>query len=491
MTAEPAHTPSSGHGRVVRAFVAITASLSLLVAAGGAFAAMEYRAVDTCTPQTCLRPPPTDAPKGTYGPCVQDVCNYLLLGSDSRAGLTPAQIARFGDNASIGGSNRADTIMLVHTDPKLKKAIILSFPRDLWVNVPHHGMDKINAAFEGGISGGGADIMARTIHTLTGLTINHTLYVDLAGFEGVVNTLGGVKMCISAENVNTPGYVDTPNPDGTTSPVYNAEVGYIFDPYTGLNVKPGCQTLDGLQALAYVRARHLRCDAAAPDFYRISRQQQFLRNVINRLLQPSELTKLPTEIGPILRNFTRDPDLKIADLAYLVGQLRGINTGAAEFRSVPGHAGVEGGLDVVLMDPAAEQIFKAIRDGKPIGNVGTTSQYTPPSSATIVAPVIDRSSGGKAQDVEQILADSGFDVSKGVVDAGSYGSSAAGNVIAYAPGHDLEAKVVQQYFPGLQVKEVKGLADHVAVFITASYRPAQIGTGGGTTTPPDCVGPTG
>jgi len=492
MTTEPAHVPALRHGRVVRVLVAVSASLALLIAAVSGYAAVELVSVNKCQASTCIAlPSPGDQDPKVYGPCVNDVCNYLLLGSDSRAGLTPEQQARFGTNADIGGSNRADTIMLVHTDPKLKKGIILSFPRDLLVSIPGMGRGKINGAFEGGVDGGGPARMIQVIHSLTGLTINHVLYVDLAGFEGVVNTLGGVQMCIDGENVNTPGYVDAPNPDGSTTPVYNSEVGYIFDPYTGLNVKPGCQTLGGAQALAYVRARHLRCDAAAPDFYRITRQQQFLRAVINRLLQPAELTKLPTEIGPILGNFKRDPQLKIADLAYLVGQLRGISTGAAEFRSVPGHAGTYQGLDVVLMDPAAEQIFKAIREGRPIGGVGVTSVYTPPSPATIVAPVIDRSSGGKAQAVDQILSDSGFDISKGVLDAASYGSSVPGNVIAYAPGHDVEAKVVQQYFPRLQVKEVKGLPDHVAVFISASYTPSQVGTGGGTTTPPNCLGPTG
>ena len=98
--------------------------------------------------------------------------------------------------------------MLVHTDPNLQKAIIVSFPRDLWVNIPGHGYDKINAAFEGGIEGGGPLLVAKTIHALTGLKINHYLYVDLAGFQGVVKTLGGVDMCIPAENVNTPGYVE-------------------------------------------------------------------------------------------------------------------------------------------------------------------------------------------------------------------------------------------------------------------------------------------
>ena len=98
---------------------------------------------------------------GADGPCVDDVCNYLLLGSDSRAGLTAEERDQFGTDQQIGGENRADTIMLVHTDPALEKAIILSFPRDLSVRIPGHGEDKINAAFEGGIDGGGPALVAR------------------------------------------------------------------------------------------------------------------------------------------------------------------------------------------------------------------------------------------------------------------------------------------------------------------------------------------
>ena len=77
------------------------------------------------------------------------MCNYLLLGSDSRPGLSQEEQTEFGTDQQIGGENRADTIMLVHTDPKLEKAIIVSFPRDLYVDIPGHGEDKINAAFEG------------------------------------------------------------------------------------------------------------------------------------------------------------------------------------------------------------------------------------------------------------------------------------------------------------------------------------------------------
>jgi LCP family protein required for cell wall assembly len=486
MTSAPPTGPAARpHGRLARLFVATSATLALFLAAGSAYGLVQYRAandngggieLDTAVPSGSPDP---------VGPCIDDVCNYLLLGSDSRAGLSQDQQNVSGTNAEIGGSNRADTIILVHTDPKLQKAIILSFPRDLWVNIPGHGPDKINAAFEGGVDGNGPRQMAATINKLTGLTINHVLYVDLAGFQGVVDTLGGVEMCIPAENVNTPGYVDAEQ-----GSVYYSEKGHIVDPRTGLDVLPGCQTLNGAQALAFVRTRHLRCDSAAPDFYRISRQQQFLRSVINRLVQPTQLAKLPSQIQPILENLRRDKQLDIADLVYLVGQLRGISTGAAEFRSVPAVPVSVNGQDALRMDPSAEQIFRAIREGKPIGDVGLTLINTPPSPANVRVPVIDHASGGHTAEVEQVLADSGFDVAPGVVPFAGYGASVAGNVIAYAPGHDVEAKVVQQYLPGLQIKEVKGLPDAVAVFVTGSYEPAQVGTGG-TVTPPDCVSPAG
>ena len=394
----------------------------------------------------------------------------LVLGSDSRSKRWP-----------VIEHGRSDVIHLIGVNPAEGCATILGFPRDSWVNVPGHGMNKINSAFEGGIEGGGAQQMADTVTNLTGIPIDHYLYVDLAGFQGVVQTLGGVDMCISGENVNTPGSVE-----GESGTVYYPEPGYIADPYTGLHIKPGCQTLPPDQALAYVRARHLKCDAAAPDFYRIARQQQFMRALITKLLQPDELLKLPGRIRPILSNMKRDPDLNPADLAYLVGQLRGISTGAAEFRAVPGYGAYEGGLAVVKMDPSANQIFRAIRQGKPLGDAGTVQVNTPPSEANIVVPVVDHASGGKVTGVEQILADAGFDVSPGIVTYDAYGATVTGSWIAYAPGHQVEAEVVKKYFPTLEVKEVKGLPDDVAVFVTSAYKPAPVGGGGG---PTDCVDP--
>src|SRR4029079_13738196 len=109
-------------------------------------------------------------------------------GSDSRANLTHQEQVANGTNADIGGENRADTIILVHTEPDQKKALFLSFPRDLWVNIPGQGENKINASFSRGVNGGGAEDVARTVHALTGIPIQHVMYVDLGGVQGLAGS---------------------------------------------------------------------------------------------------------------------------------------------------------------------------------------------------------------------------------------------------------------------------------------------------------------
>jgi LCP family protein required for cell wall assembly len=486
---EPERTAS--HGRTVRVFLAVAASLSLITGVAGGISFASYRAAQEVGVYggDFNGPDPSASPgeERATGPCVNSVCNYLILGSDSRAGLPMEQQIQMATNADIGGENRSDTIMLVHSDPSQQKATILSFPRDLWVDIPGVGEDKINAAFEGGMEGGGPELVAKVVHDITGLRINHFVYVDLAGFQGIVDTLGGVDMCIPGENVNTPGWVE--GPDGG---VYYKEPGYIADPYAALLVKPGCQRLMAEQALAYVRTRHLRCDAI-PDFARINRQQEFLRAVINRLLQPSELLKAPSLVRPVLANLKRDRELTPADLVFLVSQLQGMTTGAADFRSVPGTPGWEHPswssvpLSVVHMDPSAEQLFAALRNGKPLPDIGTELEGVEPSAATIVVPVVDHESGGSATQVLQVLSDAGFDVAPGIVDYGSFGAAVKGSVIAYEPGHDLEAKVVGKYFPELRLVETqRGAlpAADVAVFVSSGYVPQEPGSG-----PATCIMP--
>ena len=320
--------------------------------------------------------------------------------------------------------------------------------------------------------------MAKTVTNLTGLGIEHYLYVDLAGFQKVVDTLGGVDMCIPAFDVNTPGWLTQDTATGERQ-VYYSESGHIVDPNTGLDLTPGCQHLNGYQALAFVRTRHLPCDFI-PDFSRIGRQQQFLRAVINQMLQPAELAKAPGLVQPVLENMHRDSGLLPGDLVYLVGQLRGLVTGAAEFRAVPGVGGMEGGISVVHMLPVARQIFNAINNGTQLGTIGLQLPGSSPSPANIRVAVIDDVSGAKAAEVEKVLGDSGFDISPGIWSADKKPPGISGAAaIVYKPGHNAEAEVVGKYLPGVKlVESAKLQGAPVAVVVTAAYTQQPPGTGG-------------
>jgi LCP family protein required for cell wall assembly len=479
--------PSNRSGRISRILVAVAASLSLLIGAVTAYGLVVLQINEDTGGVSGFHPPPgpeaTATPEAT-GPCTNQSCNYLILGSDSRTGLDSSQQNDFGTNTDIGGSARSDVIMLVHTQVG-EKTTILSFPRDLWVSIPGHGENKINASFEGGVTGGGPLLVAKTIYQLTGLKITHFLYVDLAGFQKVVDTIGGVDMCIPAYDVNTPGNVTQESAAGVTTQVYYAAPNHIVDPNTGLDIKPGCQTLYGKQALAYVRSRSLPCDFI-PDFGRINRQQAFLRSVLNKLLQPSELPRLPGIVQPVLSSLKRDSEFKIGDLVYLVGQLQGVSTGDVVFRDVPATPSTAQPswslipLDILKMQPSAKPLFAALRDGKPLPAVaGTGFTGVAPSEANITIPVVDHASAGKAAGVETLLSQAGF-IAPGVVDYATFGSNVKGTVIAYAPGHDAEAGVVSKYFGNLKTKQVPAsqLGDNVvALFVTAAYQPAPVGTG--------------
>ena len=455
----------SGHPHVRRVFLGVTASLSafvMVLATAGMGTYFWTRAQIRTIPDFELPPvavspgaSPVAGEEAIGGKCVRDVCNYLLLGSDSREGLSKEEQIAFGTDADIGGENRSDTIILVHTDPKDQEAVFLSFPRDLWVDIPGEGTGKINSAFEGGIEGGGAQRVARTVKNLTGLPIHHVMYVDLAGFQGLVDALDGVEMCV-------------PYP--------------MQDPLTGLDIPAGCQHFDGETALAYVRTRHQPCDTI-PDFARIGRQQQFLRAVISKLLSPSELLQLPALVPELLGNLVVDKGLRNpAELAYLAGQLNGVNTGAADFRSVPTIPDgiyVNGQyLSIVrAIQPAADQLFERLREGGSLGELGLELPQTPPSPANIAVDVYDRDSVGEAFNVQQTLVKGGFLITSTLGDVATLGTKVKGSAILYAPGEEAKAKVVASYVPGLRMepapKRALGGAD-VVVVIGANYEPVPL-----------------
>jgi hypothetical protein len=149
-----------------------------------------------------------------------------------------------------------------------------------------------------------------------------------------------------------------------------------------------------------------------------------------------------------------------------------------------------GGISVVRMDPSAEQIFKAIRDGNPITGVGTQLVLTPPSEANTTVAVIDVDSGDAATQVEDTLSVAGFNVSPGIV-SGVPPTGVKGPAIVYRPGEGAYADVVSKYFPGLPTVEVKDLGPApVAIIVPAGYDPTKPVHGGGTGAAGECPNPT-
>jgi LCP family protein required for cell wall assembly len=446
---------SHPHPHVRRTLLAVAASVSAFVTVVAAVAMGAY--FWTRSQIEVIGPPPASVTGSTSsepdiaGVCDERACNYLLLGSDSREGLTPQEQIQFGTDEDIGGENRSDTIILVHTEPDQKQATFVSFPRDLWVDIPGIGEGRINTAFEGGIDGNGAYRVARTVRNLTGLRINHVLYVDLAGFQGLVDALGGVDMCV-------------PYP--------------MQDELTGLDIPAGCQEFDGATALAYVRTRHQPCDTV-PDFARIGRQQQFMRAVVSELLTPSELLRLPSLVPELLGNLVVDEGLRNpAELVYLAGTLDGVNTGAADFRSVPSVPQgiyVEGQyLSVVKpIEPAATQLFDRLKQNRSLGELGKQLGSIPPSPANIVVTVVDRNAGTTATEVSNVLTEGGFDTSPGVVRPSAMEIPTKGASILYRQGEEPMAKVVGTYFPNLELVPAPAGAlppgVDVAVVVNAGY----------------------
>jgi LCP family protein required for cell wall assembly len=255
--------------------------------------------------------------------------NILLVGSDSREGMSdPLDIERFG---SVGGK-RADTIILAQLVPKEQRGVLVSFPRDLYITVHGGGREfnsKINAAY-----GYGPQAVIDTVGALTGMPINHYMEVNINGFRGMVDAIGGIDI-------------------KQDKPLYDSKLNF--------KLPAGNSHLDGNQALSFVRARH-----ATPggDFDRIKRQQQFLKAVMGKVGNPSVLTN-PRKVNSLARafakNVTVDQFFELDDLVKFALSVR--RTPSLETFSVPGNIGRAGAESVVVMDTArAEPLFQALRD---------------------------------------------------------------------------------------------------------------------------------
>jgi LCP family protein required for cell wall assembly len=187
--------------------------------------------------------------------------NWLITGSDSRAGLNRQEENQLALGHDIAGS-RSDTIMLLHLPANGTRPTLVSLPRDSYVPIPGYGYNKLNAAYDFG----GPKLLIKTVQNVTGLPINHYMGIGFGGLVTVVNDVGGVQMCLKAP---------------------------MKDPKAGLNLKAGCQTLSGDQALGFVRTRAF----GEGDLQREQDQRVLLKGILSKMTSAGTLAN-PLAIVP-------------------------------------------------------------------------------------------------------------------------------------------------------------------------------------------------
>lgn len=261
--------------------------------------------------------------------------DWLLIGSDSRSSLTPEQRKELhvGNDQGLN----TDTIMVLHHGDS--GPYLVSIPRDSYVAIPGHGKGKINSAY----AIGGAPLLARTVEQATGLRLDHYGEVNFLGFVDVVDALGGVRICV---------------PEGG-----------LHDEKSGADFDAGCQRMDGVAALRYVRARYSDPEG---DLGRVKRQRQLVSAVAEKAVSVPVLLppwKLIPFLSASLDALTVDTDTGVGALARMGLAMEGLSSGSGATTTVPvaSEPEIAGVGDVVVWDRGkADRLFEALRNDTPI-----------------------------------------------------------------------------------------------------------------------------
>ncbi|MFE9695251.1 LCP family protein [Streptomyces sp. NPDC006270] len=324
-------------------WTALAASFLVLIAAGAGW--WLYKKLDgNITTDTSAAAELKAYEEERPTPVVMDAQNILLIGSDSRA----------GDNSEYGrddgGSQRSDTTILLHLAADRKSATAVSLPRDLMVEIPRcrtaddketrERFTQFNAAFELG----GTACTVRTVERMTGIRIDHHMVVDFNGFKDMVDAVDGVEVCLKEP---------------------------VDDKDAHLELPAGRQTLNGEEALGYVRARKSLGNGS--DTERMERQQQFLGALVNKM-QSNGVLLNPTRLYPVLdaatKSLTTDPGLdSLRDLYDLVRGMRDVPTEQVQFLTVPRQPYRNDRNRDELVEPDASELFRQLREDRPVAVV--------------------------------------------------------------------------------------------------------------------------
>jgi LCP family protein required for cell wall assembly len=365
-----------------------------------------------------------------------DAMNLLLVGSDSRARLTPEQASDL-NTGTVAGQN-TDTMMLVHVPADGSAASFVSFPRDSFVDIPGYGMNKLNAAYAFGYNeaaegatekqkqAAGAQLLIQTISKLSGVKIDHYAEVDLLGFFKLSNVVGGVEvnLCAPAQ-----------------------------EPLSGIDLPAGRQTIEGEQALAFVRQRH---GLLRGDYDRIVRQQTFIGAMLRKMLDQDVLLNLGKQrqlVGAAAEALTVDQSL---DLMKLAQQMQSVTPGNIDFQTIPIAAEERDpthGYIARLPDDATMHAFFRDLTAEP-EKAADPSKPAEPETVEPSTVTVDVYNGsgipGLAASASEDLTAKGFAAgTTGNADSSSYTATE----IRHAPGEEALADTVLELVPGASVQE--------------------------------------
>jgi LCP family protein required for cell wall assembly len=387
---------------------------------------------------------------GPRPPKLNGSLNVLMIGSDSRKGM-------HGYGRGIQGS-RSDTAMLLHISPTHQLATVISFPRDSMVPVykclpdrqGHVGqqaapgqVERLNATF----SYGGVPCLWKTLEQATHLHIDHFMEVNFLSFKKIVNDIGGVPVCL-------------PYP--------------IHDYRSKLRLAAGRHVVNGAQALAFVRVRHV---GDGSDLERIKRQQLFLAAVA-RKMRKSGLLSNPTRtyglVHDVAGSLTVDSGLSLTTMYSVAGALRNLTTTSLHFISVPVVPYPGDPMAEVQWAPTATSLFSAIAHDNQIlkaasdARKGTKASPAPTVDPANVQVQVLNGSGtsGLAGTAASDLASRGFNVT-GTGNAPTFGYTS--NVIEYGSVSQLpEVDTLKKQVPDATVKKVPGLGPGAVSLILGS-----------------------
>ncbi|MBA3245267.1 MAG: LCP family protein [Actinobacteria bacterium] len=292
------------------------------------------------------------------GPLLSKPTLLLLLGTD-------------GDRtAARSDASRSDSILVVRTDPSRHRLAFLSIPRDLRVEIPGHGANKINAAFQLG----GTALAMKTIASLTGLAANHVMLVDFDDFRTVIDAVGGIDVTVPKPILSN--RFDCP---------YATQAR--CQQWEGWRFEKGEQHMSGKRALIYSRIRENRLDPAENDLTRGERQQEVVQAMAGELTSVSTFARLPFVGGDLVAPLTTD--LSAPELAQLGWVYKRANRSRALHCRLGGELVSFGGQSVILGDQENFAVITMFR--------GSSAPQPPPPGQPLAAGCLVGSSSRAAR----------------------------------------------------------------------------------------------